>query len=355
MPLKRGVKANKMILVLGLSAQQYVMNQAQATTNNAKFFSLIPFATYEEDYCVRFRPHTEENTVQKYISFSSNDQWYITWGESISSIALKSDYANNKNLKGINKQLKKNNYGNDESIDNNESGELELFNDQADKIINQQDAEKKKTELSGKITNIMQQIKEGKYVKGNPNNDEQIVDEKNNEKQNSDEQNSDEQNSDRESNDNQIVNNTNNETTNNDKKKDSEKNENLQTPTINKTDSSTTTGGKSYMMKGGGDEDDMQENNDIQYGSANNGEETTQPSSFMENVLTTMGIFAFNKNAVYRKNSKKMSPKLRKKMNSTNKARTQKKKYRKMNLRYVAKKNVYVKQPKKSSIKKYRW
>lgn len=99
--IKRGVKANKMILVLGLSAQQYVMNQAQPTTNNAKFFSLIPFATYEEDYNVRFRPHTEENTVQKYISFSSNDQWYITWGESISSIALKSDYANNKNLKGM--------------------------------------------------------------------------------------------------------------------------------------------------------------------------------------------------------------------------------------------------------------
>ena len=99
--IKRGVKANKIILVLGLSGQQYAMKQAQASTNDASFFSMIPFATYEEDYCVRFRPHTDENTIQKYISFSSNDQWYVTWGENISSLALKSDYANNKNLKGL--------------------------------------------------------------------------------------------------------------------------------------------------------------------------------------------------------------------------------------------------------------
>lgn len=99
--IKRGVKANKIILVLGLSGQQYAMKQAKASTNDASFFSMIPFATYEEDYCVRFRPHTDENTVQKYISFSSNDQWYITWGENIGSLALKSDYANNKNLKGL--------------------------------------------------------------------------------------------------------------------------------------------------------------------------------------------------------------------------------------------------------------
>jgi len=99
--IKRGVKANKIILVLGLSGQQYAMKQAQASTNDASFFSMIPFATYEEDYCVRFRPHTDENTIQKYISFSSNDQWYITWGENIGSLALKSDYANNKNLKGL--------------------------------------------------------------------------------------------------------------------------------------------------------------------------------------------------------------------------------------------------------------
>ncbi len=99
--IKRGVKANKIVLVLGMSGQQYVMKEAQATTQNAKFHSLIPFSTFEEDYCVRFRPHVEEHTVQKYISFSSNNQWFITWGENIQSVALKSDYANNKNLKGI--------------------------------------------------------------------------------------------------------------------------------------------------------------------------------------------------------------------------------------------------------------
>jgi hypothetical protein len=98
---KRGVKSNKIILVIQLSAQQYVMVEAKSSTNAANFFSVVPFSTYVEDYCVRFRPHQDEQMLQSYISFSSNNEWYITWGENISSVALKGDYTNTKNLKGF--------------------------------------------------------------------------------------------------------------------------------------------------------------------------------------------------------------------------------------------------------------
>ena len=99
--VKNGVKPEKIILVLGLDARQYVMDEAAGTTNDAKLFAHVPFATFEEDYCVRFRPHQQKETPQEYITFSSNDQWYINWGEHLPSVSLKADYTNTKNLKGL--------------------------------------------------------------------------------------------------------------------------------------------------------------------------------------------------------------------------------------------------------------
>lgn len=99
--VRNGVKPEKIVLVLGLDARQFVMDEAAGTTNDAKMFAHVPFATFEEDYCVRFRPHQEKESLQEYITFSGNDQWYINWGENLTSVSLKADYTNTKKIRGI--------------------------------------------------------------------------------------------------------------------------------------------------------------------------------------------------------------------------------------------------------------
>lgn len=99
--LNRDVPASKIILAYQLSAKQYAMDNAKARTNQAEFFSYVPFAKYDEDYCIRFRTHQDDQSLAEYISFSGGDKWYITWGENLSSISIKADYVNTKDLKGV--------------------------------------------------------------------------------------------------------------------------------------------------------------------------------------------------------------------------------------------------------------
>ena len=99
--IRNGVKPEKIVLVLDLDTRQFVMDEAAGTTNDTKMFAHVPFATFEEDYCVRFRPHQEKESLQEYITFSSNDQWYINWGENLTSVSLKADYTNSKKMKGL--------------------------------------------------------------------------------------------------------------------------------------------------------------------------------------------------------------------------------------------------------------